>query len=94
MHRTLVALYLLGTTAVALFVRDLGVVVSLGGAVSAVIIIFFFPAAAYLSLLGPAGAEAQIASSLCPICLLTQTHPLEAQDHTHRQFEWRGAPVV
>ena len=65
MHRTLVALYLLGTTAVALLVRDLGVVVSLGGAVSAVIIIFFFPAAAYLSLLGPAGAEAQIASSLC-----------------------------
>jgi len=57
-HRTLVALYLVGTTAVALLVRDLGVVVSLGGAVSAVIIIFFFPAAAYLSLLGPAGAEA------------------------------------
>lgn len=50
MHATVIALYLLGTTIVALSVSDLGLVIALAGAVSATIAVFIAPGACFVAL--------------------------------------------
>ena len=48
--RVSISIYLLGTTLVALFVTDLGIVVSLAGALAATMVIFIAPGACFWSL--------------------------------------------
>ena len=50
MHATVIALYLLGTTIVALSVSDLGLIIALAGAVSATIAVFIAPGACFVAL--------------------------------------------
>ena len=54
-QRVTIGVYLLLTTIAALVVTDLGIVISLAGAVSATIIVFIAPGACYWALAGPSG---------------------------------------
>ena len=65
--------YLFGTTLVALIVDDLGVVISLAGAVSATTVVFIAPGACYASLFRnkpERRTKRRLASALCATGLL------------------------
>ena len=69
----IIALYLCGTTLVALIVDDLGVVISLAGAVSATTVVFIAPGACYASLFRnkpERRTKRRLASALCATGLL------------------------
>ena len=69
----IIALYLFGTTLVALIVDDLGVVISLAGAVSATTVVFIAPGACYASLFRnkpERRTKRRLASALCATGLL------------------------
>jgi len=67
-----ISLYLLATTTTALFVSDLGIVVSLAGAVAATMVIFMAPGACYYKLHGaePRSTKCTLAGVLCGVGLL------------------------